>query len=405
MAAEDRPAAFASSPLRRPSPRLADNSGERRREGLRRNRLLTLLFVATISLPLAANLVGVDGADPGAENRALAAFPRIDRSPSSLSALPSAFSAWFDDHFGFRSRLVRWYGESRLFLLRASPSATVVKGQHGWFFYGDDKSIEDYANAEPMTDEAVANWRAAIVRARDWLRARNVAYVFTIAPDKHVIYGDEMPLTLARVGDLSRADQVFTALQDTGLAVDVRAAELDAKARERVYQQTDTHWNDRGALVAYRQIIGAVRARVPQTPPAWTRADFTAEDGTVEGLDLAGMMGLTRVLREDDMRLVPRRPRRARVIDPAGAKPTDEEGRLVTEIDDPSLPRAVIFRDSFASRLVPFLSEHFSRAVYLWQNDFDANVVTEEHPDVVIQEIVGRHLYNFIPSPELVPKP
>ena len=34
----------------------------------------------------------------------------------------------------------------------------------------------------------------------------------------------------------------------------------------------------------------------------------------------------------------------------------------------------------------------------------DATIVTRERPDVVIQEIVGRHLYNFIPSPELVPK-
>jgi len=106
-----------------------------------------------------------------------------------------------------------------------------------------------------------------------------------------------------------------------------------------------------------------------------------------------------------DLTLAPVRPRRARVVEPAGAQPTDELGRIVTVIDDPALPRAVIFRDSFTSQLVPFLSEHFSRAVYVWQNDFDANLVTEEHPDVVIQEIVGRHLYNFIPSPELVPRP
>jgi len=373
--------------------------------GSRGNLSLTLLFLVAISLPLTANLLGMDGADPGAENRELAAFPHYDGSLTSLMALPEGFAAWFEDHFGFRSRLVRWYGESRLFVLRASPSAAVVKGENGWFFYGDDKSIEDYANVEPMTDAALANWRSAILRARDWLRARQIPYVFTIAPDKYVIYGEEMPADLARVGDLSRADQLFTALQDTGLAVDVRRAEFDAKSRERVYQQTDTHWNDRGALAAYQQIIAAVRARVPRTPPAWDRAEFTDADRTIEGLDLAGMMGLTRVLREVDMTLVPRRPRRARVIEPAGAHPTDEEGRLVTEIDDPSLPRAVIFRDSFTSRLVPFLSEHFSRAVYLWQNDFDAAVVTQEHPDVVIQEIVGRHLYNFIPSPELVPQP
>jgi hypothetical protein len=368
-------------------------------------RLLVALFVLVIALPLAANLAGVDGADPGAENRELAHFPRVDGSLESIASWPTGFSAWFDDHFGFRSHLVRWYGESRLFGLGVSPSAAVVRGADGWFFYGDDKAVEDYANVEPMTDEALANWREAILRARDWLRARRIAYVFTITPDKHAIYGDEMPATLTRIGDLSRMDQLFTALQDTGLAVDVRSAEFEAKRVERVYQRTDTHWNDRGALVAYQQIINAVRARVPTTPPAWTRGDFTASDRTIEGLDLAGMMGLTRVMREVDMTLVPSRPRRARVVEPAGAKPTDEEGRIVTEIDDASLPRAVIFRDSFTSRLVPFLSEHFSRAVYLWQNDFDAGVVSEEHPDVVIQQIVGRHLYNFIPSPELVPRP
>ena len=368
-------------------------------------KLLVALFVIAISLPLAANLAGVDGADPAAENRELAPFPRVDATWASIAAFPANLGLWFDDHFGFRSVLVQWYGESRLFVLGVSPSAAVVKGRDGWFFYGEDKAIEDYALVEPLTPDALANWRAAVVRAGDWLRTRGIAYVFTIAPDKHAIYGEEMTSTLARVGDVSRTDQLFTALQDTALSVDVRASLFEAKGRERIYQLTDTHWNDRGALVAYQRIIGAVRSRVPATPPAWTREDFEPAERLIPGLDLAGMMGLMRVLRETDLTLVPRRPRRARVIEPAGAEPTAEEGRLVTEIDDPSLPRAVIFRDSFVSRLVPFLSEHFSRAVYLWQNDFDAHAVEQEHPDIVIQEIVGRHLYNFIPSPELVPTP
>src|SRR4051812_516404 len=190
-------------------------------------RLLVASFVVIISLPLAANLAGVDGTDPGAENRELAAFPHADRTLASIAEFPAGFSAWFEDHFGFRSRLVRWYGESRLYLLGASPSATVVKGEHGWFFYADDKAIEDFANVEPMTDAALTNWRAAVLRARDWLSARHIAYIFTIAPDKHTIYADEMPPSIVRVGELSRADQLFTALQDTGLAVDVRGAEFD----------------------------------------------------------------------------------------------------------------------------------------------------------------------------------
>jgi len=368
-------------------------------------RTLAWLFAIVISLPLAANLAGVDGADAAAENRELAPFPRVDGRWTSIAAFGPGVAAWFDDHFGFRSTLVRWYGESRLFLLRVSPTSTVVAGHDGWFFYADDQSIEDYANVQTMSPDALANWREAVVRARRWLDARGIAYVFAIAPDKHAVYAEEMPDTIAKVGDLSRTDQLFTTLQDLGIAVDVRSSLFEAKRRERIYHKTDTHWNDRGALVAYQRLIGAIRARVPRTPPAWARDDFEASTTITSGLDLAGMMGLTRVLREENLTLTPRHPRRARVIEPAGAAPTDEEGRLVTEIDDPSLPRAVIFRDSFVSRLVPLLSEHFSRAVYLWQNDFDADAVQREHPDVVVQEIVGRHLYNFIPSPELVPNP
>src|SRR5262249_2014341 len=165
--------------------------------------------------------------------------------------------------------------------------------------------------------QALANWRAAIRRASEWLQGRGIAYVFTIAPDKHAIYEEQMPDTLTRVTDVARTDQLFTTLQDTGLAVDVRGWLFEAKARERIYQQTATHWNDRGALVAYQRIIGAVRARVPKTPPAWTRADFEPVERRIAAMDLAGMMGLKRVLSETDLALVPRHPRRARVVEPA----------------------------------------------------------------------------------------
>ncbi len=367
--------------------------------------LLVICFLLVIALPLAANLTGHDGADAVAENRELAAFPQLDATWSSISTFGNGFERWFEDHFGFRSWLVRWYGESRLFGLGVSPSAAVVKGGHGWFFYADDEAMTDYANERPLPPSEVANWRAAVVGARDWLRARGVAYVFVIAPDKHVIYPEEVPASIHRVGDVSRMDQLFTALRDAGIAVvDARPALDAAKTRERVYQQTDTHWNDLGAFVGYQQIIGAVHSQVPGVPPPWTRDDFEETPIARDGMDLAGMMGLTRVLREIDLTLTPTRPRRAHVVEPPGSAATAAEGRLVTEIPGSTLPRAVVFRDSFFSALVPFTSEHFSRAVYLWQNDFDPDVVLREYPAVVIQEIVGRHLYNFIPSPELVPR-
>jgi hypothetical protein len=52
---------------------------------------------------------------------------------------------------------------------------------------------------------------------------------------------------------------------------------------------------------------------------------------------------------------------------------------------------------SFASGFAPFLSKHFGRAVYLWQNYVGADAVLQEKPAVVIQEIVGRHLLSVAP--------
>ena len=366
------------------------------------NRIIATVFLVVVTLPLAGNLAGRDGGDAEAENRALASFPGFDGTWASLASYPDRLADWFEDHFGWRATLVRWYGESRLFTLGVSPSASVARGGNGWLFYIDDFGLEDYANARPFTAFELANWRDAVRRARDWMHSRGGAYVLTVAPDKHVIYPNEVPSSVRRVNPVSRTDELLSAVADCGVSVDVRTGLLEATSRERVYHLTDTHWNDRGAFAAYRQIIDAVRAQYPAVPPAWQRSDFDAVTRDVDALDLAAMIGLKRVLREQDLQLVPRRPRRAIVVEPPGAAPTSNSGELITEIPGSGLPRAVIFRDSFASALVPFLSEHFSRAVYLWQDDFVPSAVEREHADVVIQEIVGRHLYSFMPSPELV---
>ena len=367
-------------------------------------KVLVAAFVLMIAVPGGAVLLGYRGGAAQGENRELAPFPHFGRSPASLFAFADGFRNWFGDHFALRSLLIRWHGKAHFDWLSESPAESVIKGEDGWLFYAIDDAVDDYVRARPFMDEDLANWRAAIVAASRWLHARHVQYLFFVAPDKHAIYPEDMPRDIVPVNTISRTDQLYTALQDTGVAVDIRPALFEAKSRERIYQRTDTHWNQRGAFAAYQEIIGAARASVPAVPPAWSRDDFVAETRTTQAGDLAGMIGLKDVLHEEDLVLVPKRPRRAIVVEPEGAAPTDEEGYLVTEIPGSSLPRAVVFRDSFVSQLVPFLSEHFSRVVYAWQNDFDAAMVEREHPDIVIQEIVGRHLYGFVPSPELVPQ-
>ena len=146
-----------------------------------------------------------------------------------------------------------------------------------------------------------------------------------------------------------------------------------------------------GALIGYEQIARAVGLM-----PA-ARSDFIERESRIPGMDLARTLALGDRLSEQNLSLEPTRPRRARVTEPLHPNPTGEEARLVTEIDDPSLPRAVSYRDSFTNALIPFLSEHFSRAVYLWEYDVDPALIAAERPDIVIMEVVGRRIGPFLP--------
>ena len=58
-----------------------------------------------------------------------------------------------------------------------------------------------------------------------------------------------------------------------------------------------------------------------------------------------------------------------------------------------------MFRDSFATWLIPLLSESFSHILYSWQYTFNREIVERERPDVVIQEMVERTLMSPAPTP------
>jgi hypothetical protein len=74
---------------------------------------------------------------------------------------------------------------------------------------------------------------------------------------------------------------------------------------------------------------------------------------------------------------------------------------VVTGTGDPDQPTAVVFRDSFATALIPFLSNHFERVVYQLNPDIDPRLIAREVPDVVIHQIWAGRVYGreWGPSP------
>ena len=118
------------------------------------------------------------------------------------------------------------------------------------------------------------------------------------------------------------------------------------------------------------------------------------------GGDLAQMLGIADELPEERLKLVPRDGWHFRHTDeafPIAARCAHPELTMATERTDAKLPRAVLFRDSFAAQLIPFLAEHFERMLCIWDSAFDRAIIEHERPGVVIQEIVERSIEKALP--------
>jgi len=352
--------------------------------------LLIAAFIAAIYLPIAEGVLQLDRTTAPQENRSLARFPEVTFSATCLAGLPMKLEAWYDDHFGFRNRLIRAHNRAEVVWLHTSPSPKVVVGGNGFYYLADEECA---AQSEPASDQLLRQWQQALEEKRDWLAAKGIAFLVVIAPDKQSIYPEQLPRSVAGLLSPIRTDQFvrYMAAHSHLEVVDLRRPLLEAKEESPVYYRTDTHWTAFGSYVVYREIMA--RLRPPNAKPL-SLAEFDTRRETLPGGDLATMLGVEDAIREERTWLIRRRPPgqpelRLRTFE---APPGTGAAIRIGEQPAGNLPRLVMFHDSFGLRLMRFLSEHFSRSVYVEARDVKRLIVEREQPDAVILEVCERYL-------------
>lgn len=371
-----------------------------------------LLLGAVLACPLIAAGLGLEPAGRiGGENRALAKPPAASLLVSDPAAYAAGLVAAFNDNFPLRETLIRTGNRLRLAVFGESPVPGVVVGRDGWLFYSMERALDDYLNVLPLPDAIQDAMVRVLAERRDRLAARGIAFYVVVAPDKHSVYPEFLPGRIRPLRPRSRLDILAGRLPAAGIeVVDLRPDLLKAKSVRRAYWKTDTHWNAWGAFAAASRIVDVLRRRFPDMPPL-READYRVEEAETPGGDLAGMLLLPDILRETDIRMIPVDPGAApkvtrSTVERSSPGLADRPGRVtvVTETGDIRLPRALFFRDSFCTAMIPFLAGRFQRAVFVWSNAHHPDIVAAEKPDVVVFELVERYQYAFVqenpPEPE-----
>ena len=364
-----------------------------------------LVFILIISFPLTNRLLMISGQSQLVEKRRMTR--KLEFRLDSLFAYLKRYTNYYNDHFTFRSRMIYLNNLFKVNVLGVSPLPKVLIGKNGWLFMGPQElrpgTIESYRSLTPFTISELEQWKNLLEHRKQWLAARGIRYLFLVAPNKNSIYPEYMPDNIRRVHRQSRMDQLkeYLAKHSTVPLLDVREALRAAKKNYPVYSRTDTHWNEYGAYIVHREIIGYIsRYFKGAVPIPISRYRIKTENWS--GGDLAQMLSLhEEVFREDFIRLEPVPGLKAAGGELENISRFVKQGYM--ECPDAPLPKMMMVHDSFYKRLKPFLAERFSRILFIWDWDFNfyPRIIEKEKPKLLIDEMAERFLMGRIPiNPE-----
>ncbi len=361
------------------------------------NISLIIIFLLSIYAPPLKTLFTSKAKMSNSEKRELASAPALEMKRKSMEEFPSKFEAYYNDHFGLRQFLIYWHNYIKVKWLQTSPVDIVMLGKKNWLYYTPDNVLDDLQGKIPFTAKQLDQWKNYFENKRDWLAERGIYYLLVIVPNKHSIYPENIKDNYLSEKGKTRTDQLAEYLTDHSEIefIDLRGSLVREKINHRVYFPTDLHLNDKGAFIAYKEIIRKVSKWFPQEKVIDSSNIREQVKCATDG-ELAVMLGLPDCY--------PAYRHIVEVHSPCSmthelileSAPKKYKG---TQVCESAALHGVVFMDSMGLRIMPFLSENFKRVHFLWRY-FGYDVMQEilekdqEHPDIVIEEVLERLFTN-----------
>jgi hypothetical protein len=172
--------------------------------------------------------------------------------------------------------------------------------------------------------------------------------------------------------------------------LDLRDALAQEKQSDRgddlLYYRLGTHWTNRGAWVACREIVRVLQARIPALV-ALRAEDFESAPSKWQGDTVAGLFYASEDYRQQTYDYLPRAGLQA--VEHSG---TTRPGEILRECKGAPAGSCLMLHDSFGKGVDRYLAEQFEHFRQCAQTTLDEDLVLEARPQVVIELYVERKL-------------
>lgn len=336
-----------------------------------------ILFFAICLCPSLGMLVTKQ--ETSSENRQLSEFPspKTEEGKINVEWLSQA-GDYFQEHFAFRNELVTGNALLHGRLLETSTADGVIQGKNGWLYYKD--SLDDYLGQDLLSDRSLFNIAHMLSMTQQALEEKGVNFLFTIAPNKNSLYGDNMPYydKLKVSGQTNREN-----LEDWLKTEKVAYADLYQALMEEnevLYHARDSHWNNKGAALAADVLLDALgKDHDSYEGESYTvRRDYTG--------DLDTMLYPLASTADDEI-----------YYDKETTYATVEEIQSnfdprITTVNPVKEGSLVMYRDSFGNALLPYMADAYANAYFSRGIPYQLMDVETHSADTVIIERAERFL-------------
>lgn len=266
----------------------------------------------------------------------------------------------------------------------------VVVGRDGWLFLQEDRNdaLGQHTGQVKFSPQDKESLATLLRERRAVAESYGCIWITAVVPDKEALYAEFLPPDVTPVPRRPVHDFLEIAGAEGAAAIYLLDDLQAAKAQGDLYMRTDTHWNHRGAFVAYRAVCREITARglnlelLDPDSISWIEQPVQGDLGSKLYPEVA-----------EGKDVLPRLAGRVR-----GALVHDNRVRnhgmvLIHEQPDrEDLPTGMVFGESFAPPLVNFLKESFGRLIFVHTSMLVADLIERVRPDVVLSVPTERFL-------------
>lgn len=336
-------------------------------------KIFIILVFALLLIPFAG--MSFWAANETTENKALAEWPSLTETENYLSGM----GEYFEDHFAFRQYFVTANALLRGKLLKVSATDQVVIGTNDWLYYAG--TLDDYCGTELLSGR---EWYALVHNLKlmqDYVESSGSRFILTVAPNKNSLYQENMPYYYQQGAD-SNLEHMAEKMAEAGISyVDLYG--LFCGQDEVLYFKRDSHWNNQGAVLAYR----ALMERMEKEHESYLNVPYELEQIHMGDIDEI-LYPLAAEPEEDyiydkEFQYAYVNDVKDNMDDWIETRNPEKEGRLL------------MFRDSFGESLLPFIADEVGEGYFSRLVPYNLTQVEEYHPDYVVVERVERRLSAF----------